>query len=113
MVLAAFASALVVAALPSGVSGTVLIDPARPVCSIYQPCSAPDPNEVLAFWHGTRRVATARTSIDGHFRIALAPGLYRVTLPRRAAMTRLSPVQIRVPRGRFLRVTIRVDVGIR
>jgi hypothetical protein len=110
--LLAFASAFLLAA--SGAHGKVLIDPARPVCAIDQPCSAPDANERLAFWRGTRRVATATTASDGTFRVALAAGVYRVTLPhRRAARATLAPMEIRIPKGRDVRVVFRVDIGIR
>jgi hypothetical protein len=114
MAFVALISAVLATAVSSGVSGKALIDPARPVCTIDQPCSAPDPNEILAFWHGSRRAGTATTKADGTFRIALPPGFYRVTLPRRAGyMARLNPVQVRVLRGTFARVTFRVDAGIR
>ncbi len=113
VVLAVLTSAVVLAG-SSGAYGKVLIDPARPVCAIGLPCTAPDPHDVLAFWRGTRRIASVTTAADGSYRVALAPGLYRVTLPRRTvARARLSPVEIRIPLGRFVRVTFRVDVGIR
>jgi len=112
MLLAALASTFLLAS--SGAHGKVLIDPARPVCVIDQPCSAPDPYEVLVFWRGTTRVASVTTTSDGSFRVTLAPGLYRVTLPRRRAMrASLSPAQIRIPPKSDVRVTFRVDIGIR
>ena len=98
----------------SGAHGTVLIDPARPVCAIGQPCSAPDAHEQLVFWRGTTRVATTTTAADGTFRIALAPGLYRVTLPKRRPMrATIAPLEIRIPKGRDIRIVFRVDIGIR
>jgi hypothetical protein len=113
MALALVAAALV-ATGSTGVTGKALIDPARPVCTIDQPCTAPDAHETLAFWRSSRRVGTASTKTDGSFRIALAPGIYRVTLPRRTGfMSRLTPLQVRVPRTGFAHVTFRVDVGIR
>src|SRR4051795_8839090 len=81
VMLLAIASALLLAA--GGAHGKVLIDPARPVCAINQPCSAPDANEQLAFWRGTKRVARTTTASDGTFRVVLAAGVYRVTLPHR------------------------------
>jgi hypothetical protein len=98
----------------SGAHGKVLIDPARPVCAIDQPCSAPDPKELLVFWRATTRVAATTTAADGTFRVVLAPGLYRVTLPhRRPARATLTPMEIRIPKGRDIRVVFRVDIGIR
>jgi hypothetical protein len=114
MTLAALAVVALVTGGSTGVAGKAVIDPARPVCTIDQPCTAPDAHETLAFWRSARRVGTATTKTDGSFRIALPPGLYRVTLPRRTGfMTRLTPLQVRVPRTGFVRVTFRVDVGIR
>ena len=37
----------------------------------------------FVFWRGTKRVAATTTASDGTFRVALAPGVYRVTLPHR------------------------------
>jgi hypothetical protein len=103
-----------VAALASGVSGRAVIDPAFPVCTVGTPCSAPDRHEVIVFWRGTRQAATATTGVDGSFRVPLPPGLYTITLPRRnGARVTMTPAQLRVPRGRFVRVVLRVDVGIR
>ena len=98
----------------SGVHGIVLIDPARPVCAIDQPCTAPDANELLVFWRGTRRVAATTTAANGTFRIVLAPGTYHVTTPhKRPLKGSITPLEIRVPRGRNIRVVFRVDIGIR
>lgn len=108
--------ALVLAAVvgASGVHGSVLVDPARPVCAVGVPCTRPDAHEVVAFWRGTRRMGTTVTDADGTFRVALPPGLYRVTLPRRHGPGgAATPRTIRIPRGGFASVTIRVDVGIR
>jgi hypothetical protein len=114
MALVVLAAVTLAAAGSSGVAGKAVIDPARPVCTIDQPCTAPDAHETLAFWRSSHRVGTATTKTDGSFRIALPPGLYRVTLPRRTGfMTRLTPLQVRVPRAGFAHVTFRVDVGIR
>lgn len=106
-------AALSALALASGLHGTALIDPAHPVCSADGPCSAPDPNERLAFWRGTTRVATATTRADGTFRVVLAPGTYRLTLPRRQRHVTFAPQSFRVRRGVNSLVKIHVDVGIR
>jgi hypothetical protein len=111
MVLTLTAAVLIAA---SGAHGKVLIDPARPVCAIDQPCSAPDPHEQLVFWRATTRVATTTTAADGTFRVVLAPGVYRVTLPKRRPMrATVTPVEVRIPSGRDIRVVFRVDIGIR
>ena len=110
--LLALASTLLLAA--SGAHGKVLIDPARPVCMIGQSCSAPDAHEQMAFWRGTKRIATTTTASDGTFRVALAPGTYRVTLPHRLPpMAKVTPAEIRIPKARDIRIVFRVDIGIR
>jgi hypothetical protein len=106
------AAAVLVAA--SGAHGKVLIDPARPVCAVGQPCSAPDAHEQLVFWRGTARIAATTTASDGTFRVVLAPGVYRVTLPKRRPMrATVAPLEIRIPKERDIRVVFRVDIGIR
>jgi hypothetical protein len=111
MLLTRTAAALVAA---SGAHGKVLIDPARPVCAIDQPCTAPDAHEQLVFWRGATRAATTTTASDGTFRVVLVPGVYRVTLPRRRpSRATIAPLEIRIPKGRDIRVVFRVDIGIR
>jgi hypothetical protein len=108
-VLAVFAATL---ALGSGVSGTVVIDPARPVCQVGQSCSAPDVHDTLSFWRGTTLVAKARTSATGTFRVALAPGLYRITFAKRS-IVKPPPPTVRVRRGGYVLVHLSIDIGIR
>ena len=98
----------------SGLYGRVVISPARPVCVVGKPCTAPDKNDVLAFWRSGRRVASARTDARGDYRVRLAPGRYRVTAPRLGGIGRgLDPSEVIVPRGRFARVNFALDIGIR
>jgi hypothetical protein len=100
-------------AAAAGISGSVVIDPAKPVCQVGQPCTAPDAHEQLVFWRGTSRVAAIQTDDAGRFTVRLAPGIYRLTLPRRKTMARLTPTSVRVPSGRVVRVTFHLDIGIR
>ena len=107
-----FAASLI--ALSSGLHGTVVIDPARPVCVAGQSCSAPDPHDVLAFWRGGRRAAVVRTDAHGRYRLKLAPGRYTVTAPRHRGPGRgIAPRRVTVSRGRYVRVNFTLDVGIR
>jgi hypothetical protein len=111
MFVATIATAL---SLTGGIAGTAVIDPAFPVCSVDRPCIAPDPNEAIVFWRGGTRIAKATTAADGTFRIALPPGRYTVSLPRRSsAGVTVAPPSLRVTRGKMLRIVIHVDIGIR
>ena len=59
-------------------------------------------------------MATTTTASDGTFRVVLEAGLYRVTLPhRRPLHATIAPMEIRIPKGRDIRVVFRVDIGIR
>ena len=100
--------------VPGGLHGTVLIDPARPVCMVGKSCSAPDKHDVLVFRHTGRRPVTARTDDRGRYRVTLAPGRYSVSAPRRSKIGRgLLPKTVVVARGRYARVNFTIDIGIR
>jgi Carboxypeptidase regulatory-like domain len=107
-------TAALIALSTSGLHGSVVIDPAQPVCMVGQPCSAPDRHDVLAFWQGDRRVAQTKTDADGHYRVSLPPGTYRVRAPRHGGIGRgLEPSRVIVPRGRYARANFTLDIGIR
>jgi hypothetical protein len=98
----------------SGLYGKVVISPARPVCAVGEPCTAPDRNDVLTFWRDGRRIAIARTSAAGSYRVALVPGRYVVKVKHPRGIGRgLEPARATVPRGRYARVNFTLDVGIR
>src|SRR5690348_16220925 len=79
----------------AGIAGTVVIDPAKPVCQAMTSCSAPDGGELLVFWRQTKRVASVTTSARGTFRVALTPGIYRVTFPeRKMFQARVAPSRV-------------------
>ena len=110
----AIATAALVMLSSSGVHGTVVIDPAQPVCIAGKPCSAPDRNDVLAFARAGRRVVQTRTDAMGHYRISLPPGRYVVSAPRHRGISRgLEPNRVVVPRGSYARVNFTLDIGIR
>jgi Carboxypeptidase regulatory-like domain len=98
------------AALLSGLSGVVTHGPTTPVCRATEPCSAPSAHATLAFTRGavTKR---ATTNAKGAYRIALAPG--RWALRVQGAHFGWRPQLVTVPRGRYARVDVRVDTGIR
>jgi hypothetical protein len=111
-----FVAALVAASSStgSGLYGKVVISPARPVCTAGESCTAPDRNDVLTFWRGARRVATARTNTAGSYRVALAPGRYVVKVKHSRGIGRgLDPTRVAVQRGRYARANFTLDIGIR
>jgi hypothetical protein len=107
-------TAVTLALSPSGLHGTVVIDPARPVCVVEQPCSAPDRYDVLVFTRSGRRIAQTRTDAEGKYSVRLAAGTYTVTAPRHDGIGRgLLPSRVVVPRGRYARANFTLDIGIR
>jgi hypothetical protein len=98
------------AALLGGLSGVVTHGPTTPVCRANVPCSAPSAYAALAF---TRAGVTKRTRADakGAYRIALAPGRYALQV--QGARFSWRPKLVTVPRGRYARVDVFVDTGIR
>ena len=98
------------AALLSGLYGVVTRGPITPVCQAGVPCSAPYPNATLVFARPgvTRRVTT---DAKGAYRIALAPG--RWSLRVNNAHFGAKPTAAWVPTGRYAKVNVSVDTGIR
>jgi hypothetical protein len=122
---ALFALALTAAASPEAggsrdavnaktvVTGTVLLDPATPVCQVGKPCSKPLPAFKLDF---SRRalVARVRTDSQGRYRASLPPGTYQVTAPAHKSIGRgLFPKRISVPAGGHPVRNFTYDAGIR
>jgi hypothetical protein len=98
----------------TGLYGKVVISPAQPVCTVGESCTAPDRNDVLSFWLRGRRVASARTSVEGRYRVTLAPGRYTVRAKHGVGLGRgLEPTRALVRRGRYVRVNFSLDIGIR
>jgi hypothetical protein len=102
------------AARTSGLYGRVLIDPAMPVCKIGTPCSRPAKDFKLAFFRNGHLIGTATTDERGRYRIALPAGRYAVRPQSRSALRQgLEPKSAKVPRRRFARHDLTLDIGIR
>ena len=101
------------AAPPSGLRGTVVLDPSRPVCIEGKPCSAPAPGVVLRFGRTDRVVARTTTRADGTYRIALPPGRYVVSLRPGGGPRSILPRVVRVIAGHVTRIDFTIDTGIR
>jgi hypothetical protein len=98
------------AALLSGLYGVVTHGPTQPVCRVDQPCTAPYGHATLVF---SRSVVTRRVTTDalGRYRIGLAPGLWSLRV--KGAQFGVKPTAVTVPNGRYAKVNVFVDTGIR
>ena len=103
---------LAAAAPVSGLRGTVVIDPSRPVCIEGKPCSAPAPGVVLRFSRNDRVILRATTRADGTYRIVLSPGRYVVSLPVAGGPRSIAPRTVRVVAGQMIRRDFTIDTGI-
>jgi hypothetical protein len=102
------------AAGTAGLYGTVLIEPAMPVCKLGTSCSRPAKELKLAFVRNGRVVGTTTTDNRGRYRIALPAGRYAVRPSVQHGLRQaLEPATARVPRGRFARHDLKLDIGIR
>jgi hypothetical protein len=96
----------------------VVISPSTPVCVVGRPCSAPAAGVSLVFERAGRAVATTTAGATGGYRVALAPGPYTVRAPGAAPGGGIQVVggsgdAVIVPDGRYARVDLTLDVGIR
>jgi hypothetical protein len=100
------------AAGSSGLSGRAILSPATPVCRTGTSCSKPARGLTLVF---DRDGHTARTKTDkqGGFRIALAPGTYRLSVAGARPGSRLKPGMAKVEAGSYGNLELRYDAGIR
>lgn len=63
----------------TNLKGTLVLSPALPVCRAGRPCTKPLAGAILDFSQNGAVVASARTDVDGRYRVALAPGTYGLT----------------------------------
>jgi len=113
LVLAALSATSTHAIAPSGLRGVVTRSPITPVCIEGVPCSAPAKDTLLVFSNRARSVRT-RTTSTGSYRVALAPGWWKVstvTVPRIGSG--IEPHTVRVIAARFRVVDLDIDTGIR
>ena len=98
------------AVLLNGLYGVVTRGPTTPVCQVGVPCSAPYGHSTLVFSRTgiTRRVTT---DAKGKYRIGLAPG--RWSLRVKDAHFGWKPTAVWVPKGRYAKLNVFVDTGIR
>ena len=99
--------------LVSGLHGVVMRGPTQPVCHANESCDEPAAGVFLQFRRDGLLVGRAKTSQVGTYRVLLSPGAYVVrTAAAYGIGRRLSPTEVRVPRGRVARVDFHIDTGI-
>ena len=101
----------------SGIEGQAIISPAHPgPTRAGQSDSAPFKTTIVVWNEGTgREVARVETGSDGRFRVGVPPGTYRVGSPPQQGrfLPRGSEESVTVLPGKFVRVTINFDSGMR
>lgn len=101
----------------SGIEGHAVISPVRPGPQRQGESSSAPYKTTLVVWSadGDREVTRFETGSDGRFRVALAPGTYRVGSPRATGrlLPRASEETVTVEAGKYVRVTITFDSGMR
>lgn len=101
----------------SGIEGQAVISPAHPG-PLREGMSGTAPYKTtLVVWgaDGDREVTRFETGSDGRFRVALPPGIYRVGPPPQTGrfLPRGSEETVTVVPGKYVRVTISFDSGMR
>ena len=110
VVVLAFAAGPAGATSRSGLRGSVLLDPAYPVCKVGTPCTRPAAHALLRFWRRGRVVAQTRSDGRGRYRITLRPRTYTLTSGSGGV---LKPARVTVAPHTYRRLTLRIDTGIR
>jgi hypothetical protein len=105
--------AVVLAAVLSGLFGTVSRGPILPVCQDGQACSKPAAGVRLTFVRDGHAVKTVVTSPTGRYRVLLSPGSYSVRVARTSPIERLKPTSVTVRRRVMAHRNFSIDTGIR
>jgi hypothetical protein len=97
----------------SGLYGAVRKGPVMPVCQQGVPCDAPA-QVTLVFSRDNQVVARVKSTANGKYRIALAPGFYDVRSTVKVGVTKLpKPHAVHVRSGHWDRINLFFDTGIR
>ena len=99
----------------SGIDGIITISPAKPgPTRIDEAGSVPLANTAFAIESNDREVGSLTTDEKGHFRVALPPGHYKVSLKgRKTSIGRFGPFEVEVVSGKMTNVQWECDSGIR
>jgi hypothetical protein len=99
---------------PSGVEGRVTAGPTCPVERPDQPCADKPVETTLRLLRKDGSVAaTTKSGPDGTFKVAVAPGSYRLVADWPSRVGGCGPVDVTVERGRFTHADVSCDNGIR
>ena len=94
----------------SGLRGVVTKGPTKPICVAELPCSAPAKNVTVTFMRDSSS-RSVTTDAHGRYRIALAPGTWKIVIAD--ARFGYRPHSAVVPTGRLAVRNIAIDTGIR
>ena len=99
----------------SGIEGIITISPARPgPVRVDEAGSVPLANATFAVEDKDGEVASFATDDRGHFRSALPPGHYKVSLTgRKSSIGHFGPFEADVVQGKMTNVQWECDSGIR
>ena len=98
----------------SGIEGTINISPAKPGPTRIDAGSVPLANATFVVENNNAEVALFTTDDKGHFRVALPPGHYNVSLKgRKSSIGRFGPFDVEVVSGKTTNVQWECDSGIR
>ena len=101
--------------LTTGLDGVVVRGPVQPVCQLNEPCEDEPFSATFGVYQGSHRLAQFRSDSLGAFRVALAPGAYRVVPgPDAPIMDPAGQVRdVQVGMIGFTTVLLTFDTGIR
>jgi hypothetical protein len=99
----------------SGIEGVISISPARPgPVRVDEAGSVPLANATFVIENNSREIASFTTDDKGHFRAAVPPGHYKVSLKgRKTSIGRFGPFEVDVAPGNMTNVQWECDSGIR
>ena len=101
--------------MESGIEGIITIGPAKPgPTRIDAPGSVPMANATFSVENNDAEVASFTTDDKGHFRMAIAPGHYKVSLKgRKTSIGHFGPFEVDVLTGKMTNVQWECDSGMR
>ena len=99
----------------SGIEGVISISPARPgPVRVDEAGSVPLANATFVIENNSREIASFTTDDKGHFRAAVPPGHYKVSLKgRKTSIGRFGPFEVEVAPGKMTSVQWECDSGMR